>query len=62
MNRLMATDEAGDYTGTSKNYVVNQAKLGHISYVLTSPKKIMFFRDDLDVWMKGWRRIEAVAR
>ena len=25
-------------------------------------KKIMFFRDDLDVWMKGWRRIEAVRR
>ena len=60
--RLMETTEAADYTGTNKDYVANQAKLGHIAYILTSPKKVMFDRADLDAWMNGWRRVEATAR
>jgi hypothetical protein len=61
-NQLMEATEAGEYTRTSKDYVSNQAKLGHISYVLTSPKRIMFDRTDLDAWMASWKRVEATVR
>ena len=61
-NQLMEATEAADYTRTTKDYVTNQAKLGHIAYILTSPKRIMFDRADLDAWMHSWRRVEATVR
>ena len=61
-NQLVEAAEAGEYTRTSKDYVSNQAKLGHIAYFLTSPKRIMFEKSDLDTWMNSWRRVEATGR
>jgi hypothetical protein len=60
--KLMESDEASDYTRIAENYLLNQAKQGNITYILTSPKKIMFDKADLDTWMAGWRRIEATVR
>ena len=61
-NQLMEANEAGEYTRTNKGYVSNQAKLGHIAYILTSPKRIMFDQRDLDAWMAGRKRVEATLR
>ena len=61
-NRLMFHREASEYTGTTTRYLTNQAKTGRLGYVLTSPRKIMFYKDDLDAWMATWRKVEATAR
>jgi hypothetical protein len=57
--RLLASKEASEYTGAPRDYLLNQAKLGNLSYVQPSPKKIMFFAKDLDRWMLTWRRVET---
>jgi excisionase family DNA binding protein len=61
-NRLMLRREAAEYSGTSPSYVTNQAKTGRLGYVLTSPRKMMFAKSDLDQWMASWRKVEGVAR
>jgi hypothetical protein len=38
---------------------MNQAKTGRLGYVLTSPRKMMFSKTDLDTWMSGWRKVDA---
>jgi excisionase family DNA binding protein len=54
------TKEAAEYTGTPANYLLNQAKMGHLSYIQPSPKRIMFDRDDLDAWMASWKVVKAI--
>jgi len=61
-DRLMEADEASDYTRTAENYLLNQAKSGRVAYIMTSPKKILFDRTDLDRWMAGWRKMEVTAQ
>jgi len=58
-NRLMQTSEAAEYTRTPDGYLVNQAKQGNVAYYLTSPRKILFARDDLDAWVASWRKMEV---
>ena len=61
-NRLMLHREAAEYTGTATKYLGNQAKMGRLGYVLTSPRKMMFYKADLDTWMASWKKVEGVAR
>jgi hypothetical protein len=61
-NRLMLRKEVADYSGTTPNYVTNQAKLGRLGYILTSPRRMMFSKAQVDQWMATWRKVEAVAR
>jgi excisionase family DNA binding protein len=60
MDKLMMVKEAAEYTGTSPDYLRNQAKQGHLAYVQTSPKKILYRKIDLDEWMKTWRIVAPV--
>ena len=61
-NRLMLHREAADYTGTAPKYLGNQAKTGRLAYILTSPRRMMFQKDDLDAWMQTWKKVEVAAR
>ena len=60
--RRMEARDAADYVGTSMDYLLNQAKMKRVAHILTSPKKIMFEKDDLDTWMASWRKVEVAAR
>jgi excisionase family DNA binding protein len=62
MSRLMLAKEAADYSGITQSYVVNQAKTGRLGHVITSPRKMMFSRADLDTWMASWKKVEGVTR
>jgi hypothetical protein len=59
MTRLLVTRDAAEYCNVGSSYLTNQAKLGHVAYVLPSPKKMMFEKADLDSWMSSWRKVEA---
>jgi hypothetical protein len=60
-DKMMMSREAAEYTGTTPDYLLNQAKAGRLAYLQPSPKKIMFRRGDLDVWVKGWRTMAATT-
>ncbi len=62
MSRLMLAKEAADYSGTTPSYVTNQAKTGRLGHIITSPRRMMFSRADLDAWIASWKKVEAVAR
>jgi hypothetical protein len=61
-NRLMLRREVADYSGTTPNYVTNQAKTNRLAYLLTSPRRMMFTKSDVDHWMASWKKVEATAR
>jgi excisionase family DNA binding protein len=57
--KLMQSKEAAEYTGAPRDFMLNQAKAGHITYLQVSPKKIMFRKADLDSWMEKWKEVNA---
>ena len=59
--KLLYSKDAADYCEVSNSYLMNQAKMGRVAYVQTSPKKILFDKHDLDKWMASWRRVEVHA-
>ena len=61
MSKLMLAKEAADYSGTTPSYVTNQAKTGRLGFVMTSPRKMMFDRSDIDTWMATWRKVEPTT-
>jgi hypothetical protein len=53
------TRDAAQYCDLGPAYLLTQAKLGLLTYVRPSPKKIHFAKDDLDLWMASWRKVTA---
>jgi hypothetical protein len=57
INPLLDKSQAASYTGLTELFFTNQLKNGlGPKFVVPGRRRRFFLQEDLDEWMKGWRR------
>jgi hypothetical protein len=57
LNPLRNISQAAEYTGTTDLFLSNQIKNGRgPKFIVPGKRRRFFLQEDLDDWMKGWRK------
>lgn len=60
---LLVWADAAAYCGLPTNYFKNLVKAGGgPTYIKPSPKKVLFRKVDLDLWVNSWATVEPVTK
>ena len=51
--------QAADYCSVTVEEIKTQTKLKKIRHLKPSPRKTLYTKQDLDMWIASWQRVEA---